>query len=299
MHVFVTGGTGLIGRALVPALLSDGHAVTVLSRSERPQLPAAARSVRGDPQERGPWQEVLAACDACVHLAGESLTSGRWTAERKRRIRSSRTEGTRHVAEVIAGRGPSVLVSGSAVGYYGAQGDAPLDEEAPRGEGFLAEVCQAWEEAAEAAARRARVVKLRTGIVLSGKGGALPLMALPFKLFVGGPVGKGDFWQPWIHLEDEVGLIRWALAAGDVSGPLNATAPAPARNRELSAAVALALHRPNAVPVPPFALELALGELASVVTTGQRAVPAKALRLGYAFGFPELDRAVADALAGA
>jgi uncharacterized protein len=297
MHVFVTGATGLIGRALVPALIQAGHAVTSLSRSAAPPLPPGARVVRGDPALAGDWQEALADCDACVHLAGEPVAAGRWTPERKRRIRESRVASTRLVADTIARKGAAVLVSGSAVGYYGAHGDEPLDESSPPGDDFLARTCVEWEAAALPAATRARVVLLRTGIVLAGEGGALEQMLLPFRFFAGGPIGKGEFWQSWIHLADEVGLILWALGNAEVNGPLNATAPAPVRNRELAKTIGHVLHRPSAIPVPAAAVKLAFGELAGAITTGQRVQPKKALDLGYHFRFPSLEPALADVLA--
>ena len=298
MHVFVTGATGLIGRALCGALVAAGHRVSALSRyGSRQGLPAPVRMVHGDPALVGPWLEALAECDACVHLAGEPVAAGRWTDERKRRIRDSRVESTRGVAELVASRGPSVLVSGSAVGYYGPRGDEPLDEEASPGGDFLAEVCKEWEAAALVASSRARVVTLRTGIVLAREGGALPRMLLPFRFFAGGPIGRGDFWQSWIHLADEVGLIAWALETPSVAGPLNATAPNPARNRELARAIGRVLRRPSALPVPTLGLKLALGELADAVATGQRVLPSKAIALGYRFRQPDLEPALRDLLA--
>ncbi len=297
MHVFVTGATGLIGRALCRALVAAGHRVSALSRyGSRQGLPEPVRMVHGDPALVGPWLEALAECDACVHLAGEPVAAGRWTDERKRRIRDSRVESTRRVAEVVASRGPSVLVSGSAVGYYGPRGDEPLDEAAPPGGDFLADVCKEWEAAALGASSRARVVTLRTGIVLAREGGALPRMLLPFRFFAGGPIGRGDFWQSWIHLADEVGLIAWALETPSVAGPLNATAPNPARNRELARAIGRVLRRPSALPVPTLGLKLALGELADAVATGQRVVPKKAIDLGYRFRHPDLEPALRDLL---
>jgi uncharacterized protein (TIGR01777 family) len=239
---------------------------------------------------------ALAAADACVHLAGEPVAAGRWTAARKAAIAASRVDSTRLVAETIAAGGPTVLVSGSAVGFYGARGDERLDEDAPPGEGFLAEVCQRWEAAAAPAAARARVVLLRTGLVLAKEGGALPKLVLPFKLMAGGPVGAGTFWQPWIHLADEVGLIRFALADARVAGPLNASAPEPARNRDLASALGAVLRRPSLLPTPEAALRLALGEMAEVVVASQRMVPRKALALGYRFRFPSLGPALRDLL---
>lgn len=298
MHVFVTGATGLIGRALVPALRAAGHEVTALSRRAGPGRSASgATVVQGDPTRPGPWQEALARCDACVHLAGEPIAAGRWNEQRKRAIRESRVASTRLVAEAIAAGGPRVLVAGSAIGYYGARGDEELDESSTPGDDFLARVCVDWEEAARPAAGRARVVHVRTGIVLAKDGGALPQLLRPFRYFVGGHIGDGAFWQSWIHLADEVGLLRWALESEAAEGPLVATAPAPARNRELARAIGEALRRPSVLPVPKKLLETVLGELAEVVTASQRVLPRKALALGYRFRFPELGPALRDLLA--
>ncbi len=295
MRVFVTGATGLIGRALCRTLLEQGHAVTALTRQAVPRgLPTGVRLVQGDPAVPGPWQEVLAGCDACVNLAGEPVAGGRWTEARKRAIRDSRVLSTRNVAAVAAERGPRVLLNGSAVGFYGARGDEPLHESAPPGSDFLARTCLEWEGAAAPAARRARVVLCRTGIVLAREGGALPRMVLPFKLFAGGPIGGGAFWQSWIHLADEVGLLAWALGEERLSGPLNATAPAPVRNRDLARALGKALRRPSLLPAPALAVRILLGEMADVVVTGQRVLPGKALELGYRFRFPEAEAALGD-----
>jgi uncharacterized protein (TIGR01777 family) len=298
VHVFVTGATGLIGRALAGVLVARGHAVTALSRAPDAarRLPAGVRHVEGDPARPGRWEEELARADACVHLAGEPVSEGRWTAEKKRRIEESRVRSTERVAEVIRAEGPRVLVSGSAVGLYGSRGDEVLDERAPPGQGFLAEVTRAWEAAAAPAGARARVVLLRTGIVLAPQGGALPRLVLPFRFFAGGPLGRGDFWQPWIHLADEVGLVLLALEDARAEGPMNAAAPAPILNRELARAIGKVLHRPALLPAPAAAIRLAVGELASVVLASQRVVPRKALELGYAFRFPEVEGALRDLL---
>ncbi|ACG74857.1 domain of unknown function DUF1731 [Anaeromyxobacter sp. K] len=297
MHVFLTGATGLIGRPVAAALLARGHAVTALTRSAaRAGLPPAVRVVEGDPSAPGDWEEVLAGCDACVHLAGEPV-EGRWTAAKKRRIRDSRVLSTERIAAVFRAGGPRVLVSGSAVGFYGARGDQVLDEGSGPGEGFLAEVSQAWEAAARPAEARARVAWLRTGIVLARGGGALPRLVQPFRLLAGGPLGRGDFWQPWIHLDDEVGLVLLALEDARAAGPLNAASPAPARNRDLARAVGRVLHRPALVRTPELAIRLAVGEMAEVVLASQRVVPRRALELGYRFRFPDLEAALADLLA--
>jgi uncharacterized protein (TIGR01777 family) len=297
VQVFVTGATGLVGRAVCESLLADGHAVIALSRGAATgaRLPAGVRPVGGDPAVRGAWQDELARCEACVHLAGESV-DGRWTAAKKRRIRESRLRSTENVAAVIRERGPRVLVSASAMGFYGDRGDERLDETSPPGSGFLADVCRDWEAAAAAAAARARVVLLRTTLVLARDRGALPRMVLPFRLLAGGPLGDGAFWQSWIHLADEVGLVRLALEDARAAGPLNAGAPAPVRNRDLARAIGAVLRRPSAIPAPAFAIRLALGEIASVVLASQRVVPAKAERLGYRFRFPTVEGALRDLL---
>jgi uncharacterized protein len=298
VRAFVTGATGLIGRAVCAALAGRGDAVTALSRGKdaAARLPAGVQIVAGDPSIPGAWQDALAGCDACVHLAGEPVAEGRWTAEKKRRIRESRVRSTANVAAAIGAGGPSVLVSGSAVGFYGSRGDEVLDESAAPGDDFLAEVSRAWEEAARAAERRARVVRLRTGIVLAREGGALPKLVQPFRLFAGGPLGDGAFWQPWIHLADEVGLVLLALDDARARGPMNATAPAPVRNRDLARAIGRALHRPSALRTPALAVRLAIGEAAGVVLASQRAVPRAALALGHRFRFPEIDGALRDLL---
>jgi uncharacterized protein (TIGR01777 family) len=298
MHVFVTGATGLIGRAVCGELLGAGHAVTALSRSAGAarRLPAGARVLQGDPSESGAWEEALAACDACVNLAGEPIVEGRWTAAKKRLIRESRVRATARIAAVVRAGGPRVLVSGSAVGYFGSRADELLDERSAPGEGFLSEVCRAWEGAAAPAAARARVVLLRTGIVLSPAGGALPRLVRPFRLFAGGPLGRGDFWMPWIHLADEVGLVRFALEDARVDGPLAASAPEPVRNRDLARAIGKVLGRPSLLPAPELAVRLAVGEAASEVLASQRVVPRKALELGYRFRFPALEAALRDLL---
>jgi uncharacterized protein (TIGR01777 family) len=297
MRVFVTGATGLIGRTLCDALVRGGHQVTVVSRSpDRARLRlAGVRVVAGDPTSPGPWQEELAHADACVNLAGEPLDA-RWTAARKRYFRASRVDATRNVAEVLAAGGPGVLVSASAIGFYGDRGDEPLDERAAPGQDYLAELCVAWEGAAARAASRARVVTLRTGLVLARDGGALPRMVRPFRLFAGGPLGDGRFWQSWIHVEDVAGIVALALEDGRASGPLNATAPEPVRNRDLARAIGRALSRPSLLPAPALAIRLAVGEMAGVVLSSQRVLPAKAADLGYRWRFPRLDEALAGLL---
>jgi uncharacterized protein (TIGR01777 family) len=253
-------------------------------------------AVAGDPTRPGTWLEALAACDACVNLAGEPVAAGRWTPERKRAIESSRVDSAGVVAGLVGARGPAVLIQGSAVGYYGSRGDEPLDEGSPPGEGFLAEVTRRWEAATAPARPRARVVLLRTGMVLSARGGALAALVRPYRYGAGGPVGGRGAWKPWIHVADQVGLILWALEEPKVAGALNACAPNPVRNGELARAIGAALRRPSLLPAPAFAIRALMGELSEVILASQRVVPKAALELGYRFRFPTLEPALRDLL---
>ncbi len=303
MRVTLTGATGLIGKRLVAALARRGDEVTVLSRDPqraRERLGSGIEAAAWDPQHEPAPASALAGRDGVIHLAGEPVAQ-RWSAAAKERIRTSRESGT---ANLVAGLRsaeprPRVLVSASAVGYYGPRGDEEVDESTEPGSDFLAEVCVAWERAAQAAQELGvRVALVRTGIVLDPDGGALAKMLPPFKAGVGGPVAGGDQWMPWIHADDLVGLYLAALDGGDGdwSGPLNAAAPNPATNRDFSKALGRALHRPALAPVPRLALRALFGEMEQIVTTGQRAVPARPLALGYAYAHPELDEALRSAL---
>jgi uncharacterized protein (TIGR01777 family) len=302
MQVTVTGASGLIGRALVHELLEQDAQVTILSRdpSRVPQTPGV-EAMRWDPMSEPAPVEALSGADAVVHLAGENVAQ-RWTEGAKQAILQSRVTGTRNLvaglkAAADLGEGPQTLISGSAIGYYGAHGEEPLDEDAPPGSDFLAETCVAWEaEAQKASALGMRVVLVRTGVVLNREGGALKKMLPPFQLGVGGPVAGGEQYVSWIHRDDLVGMIGTALTDERWSGPVNGTAPEPVTNRELSHALGHALHRPSLLPVPGFALGLLYGEMAEIVTTGARVVPAKPLVLGYSFRHGELDEALRSAL---
>lgn len=293
MRVTVTGASGRIGSHLVARLRERGDEVTVLSRS-------AQRGVRWDPESERAPAEALRGRDAVVHLAGEDVAQ-RWSAEVKRRIRSSRETGTRNLVAGLSALGederPGVLVSGSASGYYGPRGDEEVDEAAAAGTDFLAEVCVAWEREAQAAdALGVRVALVRTGIVLDREGGALARMLTPFRLGVGGPVAGGRQWMPWIHRDDEVGILLAALDGERWRGPVNACAPHPVTNRDFGRALGRALNRPAVAPVPALAIRALYGEMAQIVTTGVRMVPRRATELGYAFAHPELDGALRDTL---
>jgi uncharacterized protein (TIGR01777 family) len=305
--VTITGATGLIGAALVGALHERGSAVTVLTRDEEravQRLPGV-EAVHWDLMSEPAPQQALAGREAVVHLAGEPVAQ-RWSASAKRAIRDSRVLGTRNL---LAGLGaieaspgalrPRVLISSSAIGYYGARGEEPLDEDAPPGNDFLAQICLEWEsEAALASELGMRTVQVRTGIVLDADGGALAKMLPPFRLGVGGPVAGGRQFMSWIHTEDVVGVMLAAIDDERWSGPVNATAPAPVSNREFSRVLGKVLHRPALAPVPGLALRARYGEMAAIVTTGARVVPAKALVLGYQFRQPKLEPALRSAIAG-
>ncbi|HVR05430.1 MAG TPA: TIGR01777 family oxidoreductase [Solirubrobacteraceae bacterium] len=302
-RVTLTGATGLIGPRVLRELRGQGIEVTVLSRDPRRaqavlDTPAVGWDLLNEPAPAA----ALAGRDAVVHLAGENVAQ-RWSAQARRAIRDSRVKGTENLLAGLraldADAGvPRVLVSASAVGYYGAHREEPLDEEAPPGKGFLPEVCVAWEERARAAQELGlRTVQMRIGVVLDRSGGALAKMLPPFRLGLGGPVAGGRQYVSWVHPDDLAGIALAALQDERWSGPVNATAPAPATNRELSRALGHALHRPALLPVPGAALRALYGEMAQVVTTGARVLPAKPLMLGYRFRHPRLEEALGAALA--
>jgi len=304
MRVVITGGTGLIGRALAEDLVSDGHEVIVLSRdpARARGLPQGTLVLPWDGRTVGGWAEALAGADAAVNLAGENIGSGRWTAERKRRIRGSRVGAGLAIVQAIrsASDRPRVLVQASATGYYGPRSKVPdevVDEDTPPGSDFLAEVCLEWEASTRAAedlgVRRA---VLRTGVVLARGGGALPRMVLPFRFFAGGPLGSGRQWLPWIHLSDEVAAIRFLIDNESASGAFNLTAPEPVTSTEFARTLGRVLGRSAAFRVPAAVLRLAFGEMATVLLDGQRAVPSRLGELGFRFRYPELDSALRDVL---
>jgi hypothetical protein len=306
MRVFVTGGTGLVGRRIVARLRQRGDDVLVLTRSadSAKQLPAEVSVVVGDPAMAGSWLNDLAACDGVIHLAGESVAA-RWTTERKQKIRDSRVESTRLIAGAMANSplrpngSPRVLVNASAVGYYGRYEDNPTEfvETDPPGSGFLADVCVAWEAATEpATAAGVRVAIVRVGFVLADDGGGLGVVARPFRWFLGGPVATGRQWVSWIHVDDLAGLFLLALDRTDTTGPINGTAPEPVTNWGFAHAIAAALHRPCWLRVPRFAIRLLMGEMSELATHGQRAIPVRAKELGFEYQFPLLEPALRDVL---
>jgi uncharacterized protein len=303
MRIAITGATGMIGRALVRALLDRGDDVVALSRD-----PGRAREALGDRVDAYAWPdatsapppaEAFAGADGVVHLLGEPVAQ-RWTEESKRAIRESRVAATHLLAQALAAlapdRRPGTLVSQSATGFYGPRGDETLDESAPPGSDFLAGVVQAWEREALGLSADVRVAVTRTGVVLSPDGGALAKMLPFFRLGIGGPVAGGRQYVPWIHLDDVVGGMLFCLDTPEAAGPVNLTAPNPVTNAELSRVLGRVLKRPAVLPVPAAALKLLYGEMAQIVATGQRVVPARLLELGYRFRYPELEAALRDVL---
>lgn len=293
MRILITGGSGFIGQALCEQLQRAGHRLTVWSRHPR----QAAQRLSGVHviEDLAEANEI----EAVVNLAGAPIVARRWSTQRKQEIRDSRIGVTEKLLRWMAPqlRRPHVLVSGSAVGYYGPRDDTPLDESAPAGEDFAALLCRDWEhEAMEAEALGLRVCRLRTGVVLGANGGALEKMLLPFRLGLGGPMGDGRQWLSWIHREDLVNLIQWLLEHEQAGGAYNGTAPEPVPQREFARTLGRVLHRPAVLPMPAFALRLALGEAASMLLTGQRVLPVHAMAEGFMFRYPNLQGALREVL---
>jgi uncharacterized protein (TIGR01777 family) len=301
MRIVITGGSGLIGRAVARDLGEAGYEVVLLTRdtSKVGPLPANTRAVQWDGRTAEGWGKLLDADTGILHLAGDPVAEGRWTEEKKKRIRDSRVLTGKAVLDAIrqAKSPPKLLLQGSAVGYYGDGGDEVLTESHPPGDDFLARVCVEWEASTvEAVSFGIRRPVLRTGIVLSREGGALPKMSLPFRFLAGGPLGGGRQWFPWIHIADEVGAIRFLIERQEADGPFNLTAPEPLANRDFSHALGRALSRPSFAPAPGFALRFLLGEMADALLHGQRAVPRRLLDLGYVFRYPEASTALRNLL---
>lgn len=289
MRIVLAGGTGFLGTALVRRLRHDGHAITVLTRH-----PRSTQDVQWNPYgSPASWVHALEDVDAVINLAGAPIAA-RWTAAHKREIWNSRVVATRTLVAAMKSvrRMPPTLINASAVGVYGDRGDEPLTEESASGSGFLASVGREWEKEALSAAPHARVVLLRTGIALDPEGGALPQMALPFRFFAGGPLGSGRQYVSWIHRDDWTAMVSWAVSTDAVSGALNVTAPSPVTNSEFARALGRVLRRPALIPAPAVALRVVLGEMADMLLTGQRVLPAKAHGLGFGFSFPLLEPAL-------
>ena len=289
MAIVIAGGTGLLGSRLVRALRSAGRRVLVLTRHPR----------HDDDRQWSPtsrdWVGIVDGADAVINLAGESIAGGRWTPARKKAIRDSRVDATSALVDAInaAEQRPPVFLSASAVGIYGNRGGETLTEDSEAGFDFLADVCRDWERLALEASPGSRVVRLRTGLVLDRDGGALPQLALPFRLFAGGPVGSGQQFMSWIHLDDWVAMVVWSLTTSAVSGAINLTAPAPVTNDAFARTLGRVLHRPAFMRAPAFALKLVMGEMAeALVLGGQRVLPARAQSMGYRFKYVELESAL-------
>lgn len=294
MHILLTGGTGLIGRQLCRHWLAQGHRLTVLSRTPESVARICGAQVLGV----GRLQDVIGAVDAVVNLAGAPIADRPWTHKRKALLWSSRISLTESLLAWLERleQKPAVLISGSAVGWYGDGGERELTEDSgPVQDDFPSQLCIAWEEtAARAVALGIRVVLVRTGLVLAAEGGFLSRLLLPFKLALGGPIGNGRQWMPWVHIRDQIALIDFLLHKADARGPYNACAPHPVRNREFAKTLGQVLHRPAFMPMPAFALKVGLGELSGLLLGGQKALPERLLAAGFTFQFTELRAALDD-----
>ena len=294
--LFITGASGFVGQALLPALKLEGYDVVAVSRKVR-DTASGVRWVLGDPVTVDDWQKEVDGAFGLINLAGEPIIGKRWTPEQKQALRDSRVVTTQNLVTAIAQarQKPSVLVSASAIGLYPKNEETELDETSRPADDFLGKLCQEWEDAAKVAeVHGVRTVLLRIGVVLGRNGGALERMLPVFKWGLGGPLGSGNQWFSWVHLADVVGLILWALASGQVQGPVNAVAPNPVRMKDFASTLGKVLNRPAFLPAPSFALNLVLGESAQVVLDGQRVLPKAALQQGYTFRFPELEAALRD-----
>lgn len=297
MKIFVTGGTGFVGKTLAPALVRTGHEVSILTRSGKGES-SGVSWIEGNPTQKGKWQEAVKEHGVIINLAGASLFT-RWTEEAKRMIRDSRILTTRHLLEAMDGGKGKTFFSTSAIGYYGFHGDENLTEDSPPGGDFLALLAKDWEaEAKEAEKKGCRVVITRFGIVLGEKGGALGQMIPLFNKYVGGPLGSGKQWFSWIHIEDLTRAFLFLLEHPEISGPVNFTAPNPVRNKELAQWLGRIMGRPAFLPAPGFMLRLVLGEFGSILLEGQRVLPQKLMQAGFQFSYPEIDRALRQIIRG-
>lgn len=297
MKIILTGGTGFIGKPLTDQLIQKGHSVIILTRN-----PSSVREIKGSLETRywdgrmnGPWAAAFEGADAVINLAGEPIAAKRWTPKQKEKIISSRVEAAHAVVHAIRSceHKPAVLINASAVGYYGNVDEGDVTENHAKGQGFLAQTCDLWEQAAsQAEGTDVRVVYIRIGVVLELGGGALEKMIPPFKMFAGGPLGSGKQWFPWIHRDDMIGIILYTLENSSVHGPVNAAAPDCVRMKRFCAALGKAMHRPSWAPVPAFALRFMLGEMAEMLLGGQKVIPEKITKAGYSFKYPDVDFAL-------
>ncbi len=301
MHILITGGTGTIGRRLVEHAIGSGHVVTVVSRQpyKPASLPAKIRFAQWDGKTARGWGHLLENVDAVVNLAGAGLANARWSKERKQLLIDSRVQAGQAVVEAIraAENKPRVLIQASAVGYYGVRQSGAITESAAAGDDYLASVCQQWEASTQAVEEMdVRRVVIRSGVVLDSRGGALPKMLLPFRMFAGGPIGSGRQWVSWIHHYDETGAILFLIGQDSVSGAVNLTAPNPVPNKVLAKAIGKAMKRPAFVPTPGFVLKVVFGEMSTVLLDGQQALPGRLDGLGYQFRFARVEEAMMDLL---
>ena len=303
MKVIIAGGTGLLGHALAKDLIQDEHEVIILSRNPKPMpdTPSGISFVKWDGRTAQGWGNLVDGASAIVNLAGENLSAGRWTSSRKQRILDSRVNAGKAITSAIeaAENKPGVVIQSSAVGYYGIRKAKGLTEAAPAGDDFLAQVCQAWEASTQPveALGVLRCV-IHSAVFLTPKAGVLPRFLLPFKFFVGGPLGSGDQWLPWIHLQDAVSAIRFMIENNTCSGIYNLIAPQQVTNRQFVKALGRAMHRPAIIPVPAFVLRLLFGEMSVMVLEGQNLSVERLLQSGFTFQFPEIEPALADLLRG-
>ncbi len=299
MRIFITGANGFVGTNLCRSFVKQGHQVSGLIRGEGKQLPEGVSRVIGESTKPGKWQESVAGHDVLINLAGASIFK-RWDKEYKQLLRDSRLLTTKNLVEAIPKESDPkiVLLSTSAVGYYGSRGDEELDENAPAGDDFLARLAIDWEsEAFKAREKGVRVVITRFGIVLGKDGGALEQMAMPFRFFVGGPLGNGRQWFSWIHIEDLIRAAQFVISRPDIAGAVNFTATDPIRNMDLAKAIGTVMHRPSFMPAPAFMIKLLMGELGSVILNGQRVLPGVLQSKGFNFAFPDVETALRNVLA--
>jgi uncharacterized protein (TIGR01777 family) len=297
MKIFITGGTGFVGKTLAPALIRSGHEVCILTRSGKGDS-SGVSWVEGDPAQKGKWQEAVREHEVIINLAGASIFT-RWTEEAKKKMRDSRIFTTRNLVEAMEGGKVKTFFSTSAIGYYGFHGDENLTEESPPGADFLALLARDWEaEAKQAEKKGCRLIVTRFGIVLGEKGGALGQMIPLFQRYLGGPLGNGRQWFSWVHIDDLTRAFLFLLEQPEISGPVNFTAPNPVRNKELAQWLGRIMGRPAFLPAPGFMLKLVLGEFGSILLKGQRVLPRKLLQAGFPFSYPEIDRALRQVIRG-